>query len=246
VFVLNKITYLIGFLISINSFSQEIDKGEAGLLLTKEYIVGLNFNTLGWGAAFDLGRQKNFKYKNTFGFVLTNIRHQKEYKLIGTSGTKGYYFGKINSVVALRLTYGGNLKIFKSVRENGIEIQYKWRIGPSFGLVKPVYLEIDKSINSGFLAHFPERYNPEIHFPGIIYSRSSWVEGIKESNVQLGVYVKTGLDFNFSTFKTGISGGEIGFMVDYYPLNNIEILYQQKGLNLFASLYLQFNLGKKF
>jgi hypothetical protein len=233
------------WLVSFNSISQEIESGGIDKLLTRDFILGVNLNTSGWGLVFDFGRQKTFKYKNTFGFVLTNIRHQKEYKLVGTSGTKGYYFGKINSLVAFRPTYGGNLLLFKSTRENGIEVQFKWRVGPSFGLVKPVYLEIDKVQNGVFL-HFAQRYNPSIHYPGTIYSRASWFKGVSEATMKFGLFFKSGLDFNFSTLNTGISGGEIGVMVDYYPIDRIEIMYQEQNLSLYASFYLQFNLGKKF
>ena len=232
-------------LVSFDSISQEIESGVIDKVLTRDFIIGVNLNTSGWGLVFDYGKQKTFKYKNTYGFVLTNIRNQKEFKLVGTSGTKGYYYGKVNSLMAFRPTYGGNLRLFKSSRENGIEIQYKWRIGPSFGLVKPVYLEIDKPQNGTFV-HTPERYDPDIHYAGTIYSRSSWFKGLGESGLELGVFLKTGLDFNFSALKTGISGGELGVMVDYYPLNKIEIMHEQLDLSLFASLYLQFNLGKKF
>jgi hypothetical protein len=231
--------------VSFNSISQEIESGTIDRVLTQEYLIGVNINTRGWGLVFDFGKQKNVKYKNTYGFVLTNIRHQKEYKLVGTSGSKGYYFGKINSLIALRPTYGGNYRLFKSSRENGIEIQYKWKIGPSFGLVKPVYLEIDKAVNGTFL-HFPERYNPEVHYPGTIYSRGSWFKGVGESKVEIGVFLKTGFDFNFSTSNYGIMGGELGVMVDYYPTKKIEIMYEELDLSVFTSLYLQFNLGKKF
>ena len=237
---------LIISLVCLTANSQELeDNNVKNVLYRNDYIVGVNFNTRGWGFVFDFGKQKTFKYKHTYGFVISNIRHQKEFKLLGTSGTKGYYFGKINSLVALRLTYGGNLKLFKSSRENGIEMQYKWRIGPSFGLIKPVYLEIDKASNGIFVQN-SERYDPTIHFPGTIYSRSSWLKGLGQSNIQLGAFLKTGFDFNFSTLKTGISGGEVGVMVDYYPFRKIEILYQEQDLSLFMALYLQFNLGKKF
>lgn len=244
-YVLKLTTYLFLLSISFNSISQEIESGVIDKLLTRDFLVGVNLNTSGWGFVFDYGKQKNFKYKNNYGFVITNIRDQKEYKLVGTSGTKGYYYGKINSLLAFRPTYGGSLQLFKSSRENGIEIQYKWRLGPSIGLVKPVYLEIDKAQNGTFL-HFPERYDPSIHYPGTIYSRASWFKGLGESNVQLGVFFKTGLDFNFSPIKTGITGGEIGVMVDYYPAERIEIMYEELDLSLFTSFYLQFNLGKKF
>jgi len=237
--------YIIIFLTALPLISQEIDKGKSEILLRDDLSFGLNINTRGWGIVMDYSKQKTFKYKYTYGFALGNIKHQKESKILGTSGSKGYYFGKINSVIALRINYGGNYKLYQSKRVNGIEIQYKWRIGPSLALIKPIYLEIDKTLN-GSPQHFPERYNPEIHYNGQIYASSSWAKGLGESKLSTGVFVKTGFDFNFSTLRTAISGGEIGIEVDYYPLSNFEIMYNQTGINVFTALYLQFNLGKKF
>lgn len=243
--MIKNIGYILIILLNFHSYSQEIENGNAQVLLTKNFQFGLNLNTSGWGLVFDMAKQKNVKYKNVFGLVLTNVRHQKELKIVGTSGSKGYYFGKINSLVALRLTLGGDYKLYKSKRESGVEINYKWRLGPSFGLMKPIYLEIDKGLN-GSIVHVSERYNPDVHYIGTIYSSTSWLKGVRESIIKTGLFTKTGFDFNFSTYRTGISGGEIGVMVDYYPFSEIEILHKQTEQKVFVSLYLQFNLGKKY
>jgi hypothetical protein len=229
----------------VSSYAQEAETPEIDRLLSSEFVVGLNLNTRGWGFDFEYGRQKTVKYTTTYGLMVTNIRAQKEHKLIGTNGSRGYYFGKLNSLIGFRLGYGSNVKLYKSLRENGIGVEFKWKVGPSFGLVKPVYLEIDKPVNGAF-RQVSQRYDPSIHFPGTINSRSSWFKGLGDASFKLGVFAKSGFDFNFSQMKSGISGGSVGVMLDYYPLNNVEILYKETGLDLFMSLYLQFNLGKKF
>ena len=232
--------YLLICLMSYTGLSQEVENGESKVLMRRDYSIGLNFNTRGWGLAFDYGWQKDYKYKQTAGFTCTNIRHEKEHKIF-VSSSKGYYLGKLESVVSLRPHYGGKLILFKAKRENGIEITAKWSAGPSLGLVKPVYLKIDK-INA--LA-VDERYDPTIHNSGNISSRSSWFKGLGEAQMRLGAFGKFGFDFNFSALKNGISGGEFGVMVDYFPGKDIEIMYSIDNSNLFTSLYLQFNLGQK-
>ncbi len=243
---MNKYLYSFILLILTKVVSgQEIDPGQIDALLTKDFTVGLHLNTSGWGVAFDYNYQKTYKYKKSYGFLLTNIRHPKEYKVLGTLGSKGYFYGKLNSLVSLRPYYGGKLMLYKSVRQNGVEISYKWGIGLSLGLIKPVYVEINK-VESGNLIQYSARYNPLEHYSGIVYSRSPWSKGLGESKLATGIFVKQGVSFNFSTFRTGISGGELGFVLDYYPLNKIELMYLQKNNYLFASLYLQLNMGKKF
>ena len=234
--------YILLLLISVQSYSQEVDNGEAKTLMRKDYALGLNFNTRGWGFAFDYGWQKNYKYKQTAGFTVTNIRHEKEHKIYGAlNNSKGYYLGKLESFISFRPHYGGKLILFKAKRENGIEIAAKWSIGPSLGLIKPIYLKIDK-LGSSIL---DERYNPTIHNTGNISSRSSWFKGFGESKTRIGLFGKFGVDFNFSALKNGISGGEFGVMLDYFPGKEIEIMYNNTNSNFFTALYLQFNLGQK-
>lgn len=234
--------YLFFFFTALGMHAQELENGESKVLMRRDFSVGLNFNTRGWGLAFDYGWQRNYKYKQTTGFTCTNIRHEKEHKIYGAlSNSKGYYLGKLESLVSFRPHYGGKWIMFKAKRENGIEISAKWSTGPSFGLLKPVYLKIEK-INAQAV---DERYNPSIHNSGNISSRSSWFKGLGESKMRIGAFGKFGFDFNFGALKNGISGGEFGVMLDYFPGPEIEIMHNNRNSNFFSSLYLQFNIGQK-
>src|SRR5690606_15249477 len=134
----------------------------------------------------------------------------------------------------------GKFLLFKSRRDNGIEISAKWDLGPSLGLLKPVYLRIDL-LNSTS----DQRYNPQIHNSGNINSRSPWLKGFGESKFTHGLHGKLGFDFNFSTVRESISGGEFGVSCDYFLDKNLEILYNNPSTNYFICLYLQFNFGQK-
>lgn len=229
-------------MLSVSSFSQEHATDDVKTLMRRDFSVGLHFNTNGWGFGADYGWQKNYKYKHQVGFVFSNIRHRKEYKIFGAlSNSKGYYFGKLNSLISFRPFYGGKIMMFKSARENGIEISAKWALGASLGLVKPVYLRIDK-FN---LPPQDERYNPDVHNANNITSRSSWFRGLDEAKGRAGIFGKFGIDFNFAGQRDGISGGEVGIMADYFPGREIELMYNNTNSNLHAALYLQFNLGQK-
>ncbi|NOQ72725.1 MAG: hypothetical protein GQ574_12015 [Crocinitomix sp.] len=243
--MIQRYLYILAFFVSFSGFSQEPDKEDGNTLMRRDYSFGLNFNAnagaTGWGLAFEYAVQKTYKYRNTYGFTFTNIRHPKEFKIYSSfSNSRGYYFGKLNSLVSFRPTYGGKLAIFKAKRENGIEISLKWSAGPSIGLLKPVYLRIER-----FGTAFDEKYNPSIHNIENITSRSSWGKGLGEATFEFGVFSRIGFDFNFSTTKNKISGGEVGVMVDYFIGKPVIIIHNNVGDNLFPSLYLQFNLGQK-
>ncbi|MDA7803755.1 hypothetical protein N8987_04195 [Crocinitomix sp.] len=244
--MIQKYTYILLLLVSFASFAQEPDKDDGGVVMRRDFLFGLNFNansgSTGWGMGFEYGIQKNYKYRRTFGFTLTNIRHPKEFKIYNDlSSSRGYFFGKLNSLVSFRPTYGGKLVLFQAKRENGIEITYKWAVGPSIGLVKPVYLKILKFGNNTV----DEQYDPSAHNTENIASRSPWTIGLSEATLNVGGFFKTGFDFNFSNEKNKISGGEIGLMVDYFPLKSLHLLNNNPERNLFTSIYLQFNLGQK-
>lgn len=237
-----RLLHILIFLSPFAAFNQEHATDETSTLMRRDVVGGINFNTHGWGFACFYGFQKNYKYKNTVGFTVTNIRHEKEQKIYGDFGnSKGYYYGKLNSLVSFRPTFGGKLVLFKSKRENGIEISAKWHLGPSLGLLKPVYLRIDKFSSPPV----DERYDPTIHFPENIASRSSWFKGLGQAKFIPGAFGKFGFDFDFSTVKTTISGGEFGIMIDYFFTPEVEILYNNPNSNYYACLYLQFNFGQK-
>jgi len=231
------------FLTPFLTSAQEHAPAETATLMRGDIIGSLHFNTRGWGIAGSYGFQKTYKYKNTVGFTFTNIRHEKEQKIYPDiiANTKGYYYGKLNSLVSLRLTYGGKLVMFQSKRENGIEIAAKWEAGPSLGLLKPVYLKIDK-LNA---ITVDERYDPTLHNAGNINSRSSWFKGLGEAKFQPGIFLKAGFDFNFSPVREAISGGEFGIIFDYFLTGDMQILYNNPDLNYFTAFYLQFNFGRR-
>lgn len=235
--------YIVAFLFSNFIFGQEHAPDETGVVMRSEITGGIHFNTRGWGFNSTYSFQKNYKYKHSVGLTFSNIRHEKEQKIFPDQilNSRGYYFGKLNSLVSLRPTYGGKLRLFQAKRENGIEISFKWDAGFSLGLLKPVYLRIDK-LNAPTL---DERYNPEIHNTGNISSRSSWFKGLGQAKFIPGAFLKMGFDFNFSPVKEAISGGEIGIMVDYFFTDEVEILYLAKNYNYYTALYLQFNFGRK-
>lgn len=237
-----RLVYLIFSFFPLSGLCQEHAPAETPVLMKREVTGSMHFNTSGWGIGASYGFQKNYKYKNTASVLFTNIRHEKEQKIYPDQilNSRGYFYGKLNSLVSLRLTYGGKLVLFKSRRDNGIEISAKWDAGVSLGLLKPVYLRIDK-LNSTI----DERYDPTFHNSANISSRSSWAKGLGESQFVPGVHGRLGFDFNFSAVRDAISGGEFGVMVDYFFNDNIEILYNNPAKNYFTCLYLQFNFGRR-
>ena len=71
--------------------------------------------------------------------------------------------------------------------------------GSSFGILKPVYLEIYKpsQIFPDRYELVPEKYNPETHFVENIYGKAPYLKGITELSINPGGYGKFGVSFEF-------------------------------------------------
>ncbi|MFK8044914.1 MAG: hypothetical protein AB8B72_05425 [Crocinitomicaceae bacterium] len=230
--------------ISSSAFSQELADTSYGRLYRNSYTVGIHFNTSGWGFYGEMSKQKTYKYHHVVGLQISNIHHKNEFKTSTVNQNGTFFYYKLNSLVAMRPTFGGNLLLFESRRENGIQIHYKWKAGPSFGLLKPIHLKI--AIPGSISGSIEQRYNPENHGYSDIVGRANWVRGLGQSKMQLGIHSKHGFNFNFAREKDGISGGEIGFMFDYYPFSEVEIMYEAENYRMFSAFYLQFELGNRF
>lgn len=235
---------IIFFILSINAFGQELADTAFNKLYRNSYSVGLHFNTTGWGVYGEYTKQKNYKYHHVLGLQVSSIHHKNEFKTSTSNGKRNFYYYKINSFITLRPTIGGNYKVFESKRDNGIEVQFKWKLGPSFGLLKPVFLEI-RSLSGNILKR-EERYDPEIHGYSVIEGKAGWFKGLGQSSIRLGIHQKLGFNFNFARVNEGISGGEVGFLIDYFPTKEVEIMYGTDNYRVFTGFYLQFELGNKF
>ena len=226
-------------------WSQELADTTFDKIYNNNYSVGIHFNTAGWGIYGEYAKQINYKYDQAYGLCITNIHHKNEFKINGATGTRIYYYKKINSFIVIRPSYGGNLVLFNSKREDGIEVKFKWKVGPAFGFEKPVYLQILNQ--QGFdLDATPKKYNPEIHGNSIVEGKANWFNGFNEGRFRLGVSSKLGLNFNFAKDKSMISGGEVGVMADFFPFKEIELMYGVKNFRAFGAFYLQFEFGSKF
>jgi len=90
-----------------------------------------------------------------------------------------------------------------------------------------------------------EKYNPEYHFIDNIYGRGSFLAGLTQIGLHPGVYVKTGLDFEFGTKNRQINALEVGGTFDYSPIPVAVMAYNPKQ-NFFLTLYISVMFGKRY
>ncbi len=217
---------------------------EVHIIYNREIYGGVIFHTQGWGLNYVNNYFKSINKRVNFELQLTFIHHPKQKKIYNPyfRDAKGYYYGKLNSFFVLRALYGQRTIIGHKIRSKGVEIGYTWGIGPSFGFLKPVYLEV---INFDQNTLEVVKFDPEEHTINNIYGRAGGLNGFDELKFRPGVYFKFGMFVEYSKKRIGISGMEAGIAVDAY-FQSIEIMADIDNQQFFPLLYINIFFGQKF
>lgn len=223
------------------------------ILLRHELTGGPVFHTMSWGATLKKGYSVDYFRRRIFEADLVGIRDLKQVRInpygVVYSNARSYVYGKLNKVYILRAGYGQERLISEKPYWGGVEVRFHYSAGIDIGFAKPVYLyiiDLDQPLPPyGSLPRRVERYDPELHFPEIIFGRASFIEGIDETTIHPGVYLKAGLNFEFGTQNTRINAFELGGILDLFAIP-IDIMAKSKTHYYFANLYLSYSFGKRW
>lgn len=229
--------------------AQQTVYDETRILYKKELHGGLIAHGDGWGANFFHGKHRTARSRRMIGIEIVCMKHPKEIKSFNPyyEDARGYFYGKLNSVLLFRPTWGRKELITDKLRKSGVEVNYVWGIGPSIAMLKPVYLQIGKpSLPYETIA--VERYDPQQHYPDDIFGRASWFKGIEGSTFRFGGFARFGLNFEHSGAAAGIKALEVGASIDVFP-ERLPIMAELDGVEnkqFFPELYLSVQFGKKY
>lgn len=217
------------------------------VLLEKQWTLGLVFNTNGWGAKLRKGKNVTFFKQRLWELEYTTYKSPKEIRTINPyfADAKSYIYGKLNNVSFLRGGLGFQHILNQKPYWGGVQLSALYYGGFSLGLAKPVYLYIIKPISLNDYIIVEEKYNPEVHTLENIYGRGSFLAGITQMGLHPGVYVKTGLEFEYGTKNRRINSIEAGATLDYSPIP-IAIMAFNPKQSFFLTLYLSFSLGRRY
>ncbi len=193
---------------------------------------------------------QNF-YKILFETELANIKHPKEYKISNPyfNNSKLYVYGKQNSFFCLRTGLGTNLLIYDRAPKDGVEISSTFMTGVSWGILKPIYLEIIKDSGNPFDPDLvSEKFDKNLHNESNILGYSGFGKGLDELSYKVGFYGKAGLNFDWSKKDDKILNLEVGAIVDHFlsPVPIMAEFNNLKNKSTFISLYATFTFGKKY
>ena len=132
--------------IALGGLAQQTIYDEARVPFKREMYGGIMLHGDGWGLHFHHAKHRTAVNRRLLSIEFASMKHPKEVKSFNPyyEDSRGYFYGKLNALVILRPTYGRKIQITDKIRKSGVEINWIWGIGPSIGLLKPVYLEIGK------------------------------------------------------------------------------------------------------
>lgn len=214
--------------------------GEATVVYTNQFYAGGKIMTSGFGLKGILGKYEGYKTIKFKSIEFLKLKHPKELKLtiIGGNSTRRLVFGKSNAFQTLRIGFGKKQLISDKIRKGAMAIGYSYNLGPSIGLLKPVYVDLIESRRS-------ERYDPQIHDLSQIRGRSSFFRGVFETKIRPGIFLNAAILFEFSSDRDGIQQLEVGGSIDAFA-ERIPIIANAEAKQFFINLFLSYTLGKKY
>ncbi|MDN5203552.1 hypothetical protein QQ008_19345 [Fulvivirgaceae bacterium BMA10] len=210
---------------------------------SSEIIWGINKNTNGGligGFILKYGRAVKDNYFETFGLELSNVKHPKEVRTQSITGNS-FIWGKQNYLYAIRLQYGREKILFRKAPQQGVQINAFLAGGPTVGVVTPYYITVQTSLIESTSVPF----NPNVHTNRrSILGAGTLFQGLGESQIKLGGNVKTGLNFEFGTFKRHVTGFEVGFMLEAFT-EDIIIVPNAENRNIYPSAFITLFYGSR-
>jgi hypothetical protein len=231
-----------------------VETNVVGVLYEHVMTVGFLSHSNGFGINYRRGKNTTGYTKRIFEIEAATIKHTKEYKVYNpTRESKGYIFGKSNALLALRGSIGHQKVIASKTDMGGIEIRYIYMAGVSMGILKPVYLKIEKDVPHSSLPQISiEKYDPAKHGIHNINGKAPTLKGIDELKLIPGGFAKFGLSFEYGNDPTSVRTLEAGMMLDAY-YKTVPIMYDindsdgyDPNNQFFFGFYVSLNYGRRW
>jgi hypothetical protein len=214
-------------------------------LYQSEIVWGVNKNSNGGliGAVFlKYSWRNNNQWLKSLGLEVANVKHPQETKQ-GLASGSSFIFGKTNYLYAIRPSFGVERILSKKEPQQGIQISVIASGGPTLGIHAPYYLEVRESAGNNQF-YFITRQARAIE--SNVSSTGRPLQGIFESDIIPGIHLRTGLSFEYGSFRSNVSGIEIGAMLEAYTKRVILMpLASEPNRSFFPSVYAAIYFGSR-
>lgn len=212
----------------------------------EEISYGLQINTVGGvigGGMLKYAKKVNDRRFRLLSLEVVNIKHPKEVRGLASPNASPFIFGKSNYLFSFRPQYGQEFLLFKKASEEGVHINAIVASGLSIGITKPYYVYYDSLNLNGTTVSLP--YTTSLR-DDYILGPGYFLDGLNQLGFHPGLNFKGGLNFEFGRFNNSVVGVEVGFMIERFFSNRLELMPRAERINQFNSLYLTFYYGRKY
>ena len=258
---MRKITLLImAALVSLNGIAQNKKKErqeekrdrinemvrmeEEGIIAHKKsFVFGAKLTTDGYGISFELGRASSVKRAWLYQLEISERKHNKEEKIGNMySGASPLIYGKENFFYPVKLGLQRQVLLGNKSNKNGVSVTGNFGGGISLALLRPYYVQVPNGNDVRYI-----KYNSpdSVEFmTGDIIGGPSLSKGWNDMTVTPGVYVKTGLRFDYGMFNDIVSAIEVGVNAEYYTKKIHQMVYNEQK-QFFYGAYFSLLFGKR-
>ena len=209
----------------------------------KEFTVGPVAKTNGIGAGFSFVAKEYPRFRHGVSLDINNLKHGKEIRIQNQKSVspRTYFYGKQYRAVQFNPSYQFFSKAGTSGR-NAAALSYGFELGPSFALLRPVYLIVlNFDEPEGNTPHI-EEYDPTIHDnQDEILGDAGWQKGFDQLSLRVGLHsgFLVNIDFDQDYFRKRIQAGA---SMDFY-FSDLQIMYQNQN-KFFGSVFIRYQIGK--
>ena len=237
---------------------QEEEYTNKGVVYNKETTFDLRMHTRGLALGLNFGKLKTYYLTRFYHIGIGELRHHKENRtsLDQTAGgarvSRPFVFGKQNNFYALRFGYGEKRYFSEKAKRKGVAVGLSYQGGLSMGVLKPYYLDLYATENTGpFTSIISVRYSednaPSFLNPWNIYGASPWTKGLGELRFMPGIQTQVAVHFDWGAFDEYAKAIEAGIMLDLY-FQKVPIMVDQPEVEnrpFFLNLFINLQFGKR-
>jgi hypothetical protein len=218
-----------------------------------EYVGGIDLNTnagLFGGLFFRHSKFINKKKYRLFAVELVNVKNPKEQKTSNGNTGNSFIYHKMNYLLPLRFQFGRKFVLFQRAEEEGVEVSAILAGGPTLGLLKPYYIQYDYTDYSNSNSTVATDIRKEQYQPGIdsvdarILGSGGFTSGLFHTRFRPGINIKGGLAFELGKYGGGITGIEVGGLIELFPKKLI-IIPEASNRAVFSSVYINVYFGTR-
>jgi hypothetical protein len=224
-----------------------------GLIYNTEKALLLEAKTNGFNVGYQWGTLKTY-YKTTFYRLdMGYIRHPKETRVSPNGAsvpTNSYFYGKENSFWQIRGGWGTKRYFSEKDAARGVAVGMSYNFGPTLGLLKPYYLNLNQKENSTI--RLPDnyiKYSSETAKKFLdktqINGAAPLTTGLGETRFTPGAHANIGIHMDWGAYEDYVRSLEAGIAVDAF-FKKVPILVSNEQNRLyFVNLYVHLQIGKR-